>query len=66
MVNTIRGLNDKVVKTIVSYKVLRYLPKRFNAKISTTEERKALDNLKIREINKIFTVYEKRIKKESS
>ena len=34
LVNTIRGLGEEVNESIVVYKILRTLPKRFNPKIS--------------------------------
>jgi hypothetical protein len=64
IVNTIRGLGEEVKETIIVQKVLRSLPSRFDPKISSIEEIKDLDNLKMDELHGILTAYEMRIEKD--
>jgi len=45
-------------------KVIRSLPVRFNPNISTLEDRKYLDKLKMDELHGILTAYEMRIRQE--
>ena len=64
IVKTIRGLGEKVEESMLMQKVLRSLHLRFDAKVSTIEEMKYLDNLTMDELLRILTVYEMRTKKE--
>jgi hypothetical protein len=43
IVNTIRGLSEKVEEQMIVQKVLRSLPLRFDAKVITIEDMKDLD-----------------------
>ena len=43
IVNIIRGLGEKIEEPIIVQKILRFLPMRFDSKISTIEERTALE-----------------------
>jgi hypothetical protein len=65
IVNTIRGLGEKVEEPMIVQKVLRSLPLRFDAKVSTIEEMKDLDSLTMDELHGILTAYEMRTKKEN-
>ncbi|KAH9296039.1 hypothetical protein KI387_039627, partial [Taxus chinensis] len=58
IVNTIRGLGEKVEESEIVQKVLRSLPVRFDAKVSAIEEMKNLDQLKMDELHGILTAYE--------
>ena len=64
IINTIRGLGEKVEESMLMQKVLRSLHLRFDAKVSTIEEMKDLDNLTNDELHGIHTSYEMRTKKE--
>ena len=43
IVNTIRGLGEKVKNLVIVHKILRSLPMRFDSKISALQEREDLD-----------------------
>ena len=60
MVNSLKGLDEKVEESTIVPKVLRSLPDRFDSKISAIEEAKDLDTLKMDEVHKILTTYEMR------
>jgi len=60
VVNSLKGLDEKIEKSTVVQKVLRSLPDRFDSKISTIEEAKNLDALKMDELHGILTAYEMR------
>jgi len=62
--NTIRGLGETVVEPMIVQNVLRSLPLRFDAKVSTMDKLKDLDKLTIDELHEILTAYEMRTKKE--
>ena len=47
VVNTIKGLHEKIEESMIVKKVLRSLPSKFNAKESSLEELKDLDILKM-------------------
>jgi hypothetical protein len=66
VVNTMRGLGEKVNNNIVVKKVLRSLPARFDSKISALEERTDLDTLEMDELHGILTTYEMRTFGENS
>jgi hypothetical protein len=65
ILNTIRGLGEKVEEPMTVQKVLMSLPLRFDAKVSTIEEMKDLEKLMMDEIHGILTAYEMRTKKEN-
>jgi hypothetical protein len=66
VVNTMRGLGEKVNNNIIVQKVLRSLPARFDSKISSLEERTDLDALEMDELHGILTAYEMRTSGENS
>ena len=57
MLNYLKGLGENIEEGTIVQKVLRSLPDKFDSKISTIEEIKELDTLKIDELHGIFTVY---------
>ena len=50
---------------MISQKVLRYLPMRFDLKISALEERTDMDSISMDELHGIFIAYEMRIEHEN-
>ena len=66
LVNTIRGLREEVEETIVVRKILGTLPKRFNPKISTLEERTDLDTMIVDQLHGTLVAYEMRIEDEDT
>lgn len=64
VVNTIKGINEKVDEVMVVQEVLISLPIIFNAEISTIKEMKDLDSLNMEQLDGILTTYEIRIGKE--
>ena len=60
VVNSLKGLDEKVEESTIVQKVLRSLPDRFDSKISAIEESKDLDTLKMDELHGILTAYEMR------
>eukprot|EP00253_Pinus_taeda_P008146 PITA_08146 len=60
VVNSLKGLDEKIEESTIVQKVLRSLPDRFDSKISTIEEEKDLDTLKMDELHGILTAYEMR------
>ena len=62
--NTIIGLVKKVNESVIVQKVLRTLPLRFDAKVSTLEEKNDLYSLTMDELHGILTTYEMRIGNE--
>jgi hypothetical protein len=65
VVNTIKGLGVEVDDLVVVQKVLRYLPMRFDSKISSLEEREYISTLSMDKLHGIFTAYEMRIEQEN-
>jgi hypothetical protein len=65
IVNTIRGLGEKVEELMIVQKVLRSLPLIFDANFSSIEEMKDLDSLTMDELHGILTTYEMRTEKEN-
>ena len=65
LVNTIRDLGE-VKEAIVVRKVPRTLPKRFNPKISTLEERTDLNTMIVYQLNGTLMAYEMRIEDENT
>jgi hypothetical protein len=64
--NTIIGLGEKVEELMIVQKVLRSLPLRFDAKVSSIEEMIDLDSLTMDELHGILMTYEMRIEKENT
>jgi hypothetical protein len=64
-VNAIIGLGEEIEESIIVQKVLRYLPMRFNPKISTLEERSDLKSIIMDKLDGIFTSYEIRTEQEN-
>ena len=64
IVNTMRGLRDRVENTTLFQKILRSLPMQFDSKVSSLEEMKDLDKLSMDEMHGILTTFEMRTKKE--
>ena len=60
VVNSLKGLDEKVEESTIVQKVLRSLPDIFDSKISAIEESKDLDTLKMDELHGILTAYEMR------
>lgn len=60
VVNSLKGLDEKIEESTIVQKVLRSLLDRFDSKISTIEEIKDLDTLKLDELHGILTAYEMR------
>eukprot|EP00253_Pinus_taeda_P002164 PITA_02164 len=60
VVNSLKGLDEKVEESTIVQKVLRSLPDRLDSKISAIEEAKDLDTLKMDELHGILTAYEMR------
>eukprot|EP00253_Pinus_taeda_P008340 PITA_08340 len=60
VVNSLKGLDEKIEESTIVQKVLRSLPDRFDSKISVIEEEKDLDTLKMDELHGIVTTYEMR------
>ena len=54
-----------IVSSVIVQKVLRYLPMRFDPKISSLEERTYLDSIRTNELHGIFTAYEMRTEQEN-
>ena len=64
IVNTMRGLGEKVESLALVQKILKSLPMRFDSKVPALEERQDLDKLSIDELHKMLTTYEMRTKQE--
>jgi hypothetical protein len=58
IVNTIRGIGEKVEEPMIVKNVLRSLPLMFDAKFYAIEEMKDLDSLTMDELHEILTTYE--------
>ena len=65
IVNTMRGVGEKVENTTLVQKILRSLPIIFDSKVSALEERKYMDKVSMDELHGILTTYEMRIRKKS-
>jgi hypothetical protein len=66
IVNSIIGLGEEIEESVIVQKVLRYLPMRFDPKISALEERSYLNSISMDELHGIFTTYEMRTEQENS
>ena len=64
-VNAIIGLGEEIKESLIVQKVIRYLPMRFNPKISALEERSDLNLISMDELHGIFTEYEMRNKQKN-
>jgi hypothetical protein len=64
-VNAIIGLGEEIKESVIVQKVLRFLPMRFNPKISTLEERSDLNSISMDELHGIFIAYEMRNEQEN-
>ena len=62
IVNTIKGLGEKIEESSIVDKVLRMPPIIFDTKVSTLEERKDLETITMDELHGILTTYEMRTK----
>jgi hypothetical protein len=65
IVNAIIGLGEEIEESVIVQKVLRYLPMRFNPKISTLEERSDLKSIIMDELHGIFIAYEMRTEQKN-
>jgi hypothetical protein len=64
-INAIFGLGEEIKESVIVHKVLRYLPMRFDPKISALEERADLNSIRMDELHGIFTAYEMRTEQEN-
>jgi hypothetical protein len=64
-VNAIIGLREEIEESVIVQKVLRYLPMRFNPKISALEKRSNLNSISMDELHGIFISYEMRTEQEN-
>lgn len=64
IVNTMRGLGEKVENPTLVQKILISLPMRFDSKVSSLEERQDLDKISMDELHGILTAYDMRIEQE--
>jgi hypothetical protein len=64
-IEAIIGLGEEIEESVIIQKVLRYLPMRFNPKISSLEERSDLDSIIMDELHGIFIAYEMRTEQEN-
>jgi hypothetical protein len=56
-VNAIIGLREEIKESVIVQKVLKYLPMRFDPKISVLEERSDINSISMDESHGIFTTY---------
>ena len=66
VVNTIRGLDEKLDEDVVVRKVLRCLPDRFNPKVPSIEEMENMSTITLDLLLVILTAYEMRSVKGKS
>ena len=66
ILNSMKGLGEKFDEAFLVHKILRYLPERFNPKVSAIEEFIDLKTLPVDQILGILIAYEMRIGKEKS
>jgi hypothetical protein len=64
LVNSMKGLGEKIEDTFLVQKILRSLPNRFNPKVSAIEELNDLKILSIDQLLGTLTAYEMRISKD--
>ncbi|XP_057866023.2 uncharacterized protein LOC131073574 [Cryptomeria japonica] len=65
VVNSLKGLGENIEDKIVVLKILRSLPLRFDAKVSTIEKMAKLDKLTIDKLHGILIAYETRTNVET-
>jgi hypothetical protein len=58
-------LGEEIKESVIVQKVIRFLPMRFDPKISTLEERSDLNSIIMDELHGIFTAYEMRTEQEN-
>jgi hypothetical protein len=63
--NAIIRLGEEIEESVIVQNILRYIPMRFNPKISTLKERLDLDSISMDELHGIFTAYEMRTGQEN-
>ncbi|XP_042476297.1 uncharacterized protein LOC122057990 [Macadamia integrifolia] len=63
IINSIRGLGEEVKDAVVVKKILRSLPYLYNPKVSTIEESKDLNTMKLDELHGTLIAYEMRMVK---
>jgi hypothetical protein len=66
LVNTMKGLGEKIDEYFLVQKILRSLPDRFNSKVSAIEEIDDLKTLTLDQLLGTLTAYEMRITKGKS
>jgi hypothetical protein len=66
VVNAIRAAGEEITDKPIVKKILRSLPMRYDAKISTIEDRSDLNTLTVDQLHGIFTAYEMRIGNDKS
>jgi hypothetical protein len=66
IVNSIRALREDLDDKIIVQKVLRSLPMRYDAKVSTLEDRENLEKLTMDELHGVLIAYEMRTGKIKS
>jgi hypothetical protein len=66
VVNSIRAAGEELEYKPIVQKILRSLPMRYYAKISSIEDRSDLDTLTVDKLHGIFTTYEMRTKNNKS
>jgi hypothetical protein len=66
LVNSMKGLGEKIEEPFLVQKILRSLLDKFNSKVSTIEELSDLKTLSIEQLLGTLTAYEMRINKDKS
>jgi hypothetical protein len=66
VVNSIRAVGEELTYKPIVQKILRSLPMRYDAKISTIEDRPDIDTLTVDQLHGIFTAYEMRTGNDKS
>ena len=64
IINTMRGLGQKMEERDVILKILRSIPMRFDAKVSALEERLIVKDFDLNELQGILTAYEMRTRQD--
>jgi hypothetical protein len=64
-INEIVGLGEEIKESVIVQKVLRFLPMRFDANISSLEERSYLNSISMDELHVIFTTYEMKTEQQN-
>jgi hypothetical protein len=66
VVNSIRAIGEEIIDKPIVKKILRSLPMRYDAKISSIEDRSDLDTLTVDQLHGIFTTNEMRTRNDKS